>query len=206
MEGLKQQFGAFWGPFEDYLQRSHVSLGEVDPETDWDLMLFEVPWPAGRVPNVIQRSALKKAIKTYFEVRAEGCTRRSARRSVQTWSWFGWWVGIRLRRLEPSEPGAPRRPVRRPVPRMRARVPRPSPKYLGFLLSFVVEVGRPSEPFSSVVCLPGPCLRFEGVADTGQLTLQYLEEKTLSPLFVRCRPVLQILYDSGLAPKYNIPC
>ena len=48
-------------------------------------------------------------------------------------------------------------------------------------------------------------LHVEGVAGTGQLPLKCRQEKTVSPLFVRGRPVLKILHDSGLAPKCDIP-
>ena len=52
---------------------------------------------------------------------------------------------------------------------------------------------------------PGFCLHIEGVADAGQLTLWYRKEKTVSPLFVRGRPVSKIQNDSGLAPKCDTP-
>jgi hypothetical protein len=58
---------------------------------------------------------------------------------------------------------------------------------------------------SIVIFPPGPCLHLEGVADAGQLTQEYRKEKTVSPLFVRGRPGLKILYDSGFPPKCNIP-
>ena len=49
------------------------------------------------------------------------------------------------------------------------------------------------------------CPHVGGVAGTRQCTPQCHEEKKDSPLFVRGRPVLKMLHDSGLAPKCNIP-
>ena len=51
---------------------------------------------------------------------------------------------------------------------------------------------------------PGSCPHIEGVADAGQASLSDRKDKAVSILFVRGRPVLQILHDSGLAPQSNI--
>ena len=58
---------------------------------------------------------------------------------------------------------------------------------------------------SSVFSLPDSRLQVEGVVGAAQLTLSHWKEKTVSPLFVRGRPVLKIQYDSGLALSCDIP-
>eukprot|EP00668_Euglena_longa_P034567 GGOE01044391.1.p1 GENE.GGOE01044391.1~~GGOE01044391.1.p1 ORF type:complete len:528 (-),score=111.37 GGOE01044391.1:264-1847(-) len=74
MEALRAKFGTFWDSFDAYLRASRVTLSDVDSDTDWDQLLAEVAWPEGGLPNVVQRSALRKALKAYCKLRdASGC-------------------------------------------------------------------------------------------------------------------------------------
>ena len=64
-KALQERFGEFWPAFQSHLITSRAPLADLHPDTNWALLLEEVPWPEP-VPNVAQRSRLSKFLKQHF--------------------------------------------------------------------------------------------------------------------------------------------